>query len=328
MPESSPSCGASAVARLSSDAATVRKIADALAESLTAGQFAASAFEDSSGQWSLAIHFRAPPDEAAVRTLIASAAGGAAAAALTFETLAPTDWVRNSLEGLAPVDAGRFAVHTAHARERVRGKRIGIEIEAGLAFGTGHHGTTRGCLLALDRIAKAQSRRPATTGSAALRRKRGKRADVLDIGTGTGVLAIAAAKVLHRPVLASDLDPRAVAIAQGNARINGVGGAVEIIHTAGLRADTFRARAPYALILANILLEPLKTLATPIAGLVARNGQVVLSGLLASQAGTALAGYRARGLVLARRMTLENWTTLILARPATRRATKRRSGSG
>jgi len=313
MPESSPSCGASAVARLSSDAATVRKIADALAESLTAGQFAASAFEDSSGQWSLAIHFRAPPDEAA---------------ALTFETLAPTDWVRNSLEGLAPVDAGRFAVHTAHARERVRGKRIGIEIEAGLAFGTGHHGTTRGCLLALDRIAKAQSRRPATTGSAALRRKRGKRADVLDIGTGTGVLAIAAAKVLHRPVLASDLDPRAVAIAQGNARINGVGGAVEIIHTAGLRADTFRARAPYALIFANILLEPLKTLATPIAGLVARNGQVVLSGLLASQAGTALAGYRARGLVLARRMTLENWTTLILARPATRRATKRRSGSG
>jgi ribosomal protein L11 methyltransferase len=327
MPESFPSCGATAVARLSSDAATVRKIGDALAESPTAGQFAASAFEDSSGQWSLAIHFRAPPDEAAVRALIASAAGGAAAAALTFETLAPTDWVRNSLEGLAPVDAGRFAVHTAHSRERVRGKRIGIEIEAGLAFGTGHHGTTRGCLLALDRIAKAQSRRPAATGSA-LRGKRARPAHVLDVGTGTGVLAIAAAKVLRRPVLASDLDPRAVAIAQDNARINGVGGAVEIIHAAGLRAGTFRARAPYALIFANILLEPLKTLATPIARLVARNGQVVLSGLLASQAGTALASYRARGLVLARRMTLENWTTLILAHPATRRATKRRSGSG
>src|SRR5262249_24135415 len=327
MPESSPSCRATAVARLSSDAATVRKIADALAESLTAGQFAASAFEDSSGQWSLAIHFRAPPDEAAVRALIASAAGGAAAAALTFETLAPTDWVRNSLEGLAPVDAGRFAVHTAHARKRVRGNRIGIEIEAGLAFGTGHHGTTRGCLLALDRIAKAQSRRPAAIGSA-LRGKRARQAHVLDVGTGTGVLAIAAAKVLRRPVLASDLDPRAVAIAQGNARINGVGGAVEIIHAAGLPAGTFPARGPYALIFANILLEPLKTLATPIARLVARNGQVVLSGLLASQAGTALASYRARGLVLARRMTLEHWPTLILARPATRRATKRRTGGG
>jgi len=328
MPESSPSCGATVVARLSSDAATVRKIADALAESLAAEQFAASAFEDSSGRWSLAVHFRTLPDEAAVRALIASAAGGAATAALKFETLAPTDWVRNSLEGLAPVDAGRFAVHTAHARERVRGNRSGIEIEAGLAFGTGHHGTTRGCLLALERIAKAQSRRPAASRALALRRKRARPAHVLDVGTGTGVLAIAAAKVLRRTVLASDLDLRAVAIAQDNARINGVGGTVEIIHAAGLRNGAFRARAPYALIFANILLDPLKALATPIARLVGRNGQVVLSGLLASQAGTALASYRARGLVLVRRMTLENWTTLILARAATRRATKRRSGSG
>src|SRR5262249_56110789 len=128
---------------------------------------------------------------------------------------------------------------TPQARERVPGKRIGIEIEAGLAFGTGHHGTTRGCLLALDRIAKAQSRRPATTGSAALRRKRGKRADVLDIGTGTGVLAIAAAKVLHRPVLASDLDPRAVAIAQGNAPINGVGEPVAVLPPPRLTSHPF-----------------------------------------------------------------------------------------
>jgi ribosomal protein L11 methyltransferase len=149
---------------------------------------------------------------------------------------------------------------------------------------------------------------------------------VLDVGTGTGVLAIAGAKVLRRPVLASDLDLRAVAIAQDNARINGVGGTVEIIHAAGLRGGAFRARAPYALIFANILLEPLKALATPIARLVARNGQVVLSGLLASQAGVALASYR--GLVLARRMTLENWTTLILARAAARRVTKRRRGGG
>jgi ribosomal protein L11 methyltransferase len=142
------------------------------------------------------------------------------------------------------------------------------------------------------------------------------------------VLAIAAAKVLRRPVLASDLDLRAVAIARDNTRINGVGGVVEIIHASGLRAGAFRARAPYALTFANILLDPLKALATPIARLVARNGQVVLSGLLASQADAALASYRARGLVLARRTTLENWTTLILARAATRRATKRRLGSG
>src|SRR5882724_13119982 len=157
MPDPSPI--ATAVARLSSDASTAQKIADALAESLEAEQFATSAFEEAPGRWSLAIHFRQLPNEAAVRALIASAGGSAAAHALVFETLAPTDWVRKSLEGLAPVEAGRFVVHGAHDRARVRANRIGIEIEAALAFGTGHHGTTRGCLLALDRIVKGRRAR-------------------------------------------------------------------------------------------------------------------------------------------------------------------------
>src|ERR1700746_3477334 len=200
MPDPSPI--ATVVARLSSDASTAQKIADALAESFEAEQFATSAFEEAPGRWSLAIHFRQRPDEAAVRALITSAAGTSAAHALTFETLAPTDWVRKSREGLAPVEAGRFVVHGAHRRARVRANRIGIEIEAALAFGTGHHGITRGCLLALDRIVKA--RRP-------------KR--ILDIGTGTGVLAIGAAKALRQQVLASDIDPEAVAIAQANVRL-------------------------------------------------------------------------------------------------------------
>src|SRR6516162_3984900 len=156
MPDPSPI--ATAVARLSSDASTAQKIADALAESYEAEQFATSAFEEAPGRWSLAIHFRQRPDEAAVRALIASAAGTSAAHALTFETLAPTDWVRKSLEGLAPVEAGRFVVHGAHRRAHVRANRIGIEIEAALAFGTGHHGTTHGCLLALDRIVKGRRR--------------------------------------------------------------------------------------------------------------------------------------------------------------------------
>ena len=297
-----------------------RKVADALAESLAADEIAASAFEDASGRWSLAIYFRDPPDAAAVRALIASLAGAPAARALRFETLAPADWVRNSLEGLGPVEAGRFVVHGAHARARVRGNRIGIEVEAGLAFGTGHHGTTRGCLLALDRIVKARSRRPAARSAAALPRKRERRAIALDVGTGTGVLAIAAAKALRQRVLASDVDARAVAIARENARINRVGGALEVIHAGGLRAAAFRAHAPYALIFANILLDPLKALATPMTRLVAANGHVVLSGLLAGQAGAALASYRARGFVLVRRMTLENWATLILVRPRARRA--------
>src|SRR5215472_10236298 len=313
MPDPSPI--ATVVARLSSDASTAQKIADALAESLAAEQFAASAFEEAPGRWSLAIHFRQRPDEAIVRALIASAAGSAAAHALVFETLAPTDWVRKSLEGLAPVEAGRFVVHGAHDRARVRANRIGIEIEAALAFGTGHHGTTRGCLLALDRIVKARPR------------KRRRQAIALDIGTGTGVLAIAAAKALRRPVLASDIDVRAVTIARDNARTNRVGAVVEVIHAAGVPTRPFRARAPYDLIFANILLDPLKALATPMARLVAPNGQVVLSGLLTAQAGAALASYRARGLALVRRVPLEGWATLILVRPArSRRAKRGRAG--
>ena len=321
MPDPSPI--ATAVARLSSDASTAQKIADALAESFEAEQFATSAFEEAPGRWSLAIHFRQRPDEAAVRALIASAAGASAAHALTFETLAPMDWVRKSLEGLAPVEAGRFVVHGAHDRARVRANRVGIEIEAALAFGTGHHGTTRGCLLALDRIVKGRRRERDKSAVSTLARKRQRRALVLDIGTGSGVLAIAAARALHRPALASDIDARAVAIARENARINRVGALVQVVHAADLHAAPLRARAPYGLIFANILLDPLKALATPMARLVAANGQLVLSGLLAAQAGAAIASYRARGLALVRRSTLEDWVTLVLVRPARKRMAKR-----
>src|SRR5262249_16451189 len=189
------------------DASTGQKIADALAESFEAEQFAASAFEEAPGRWSLAIHFRRQPDEAAVRALIASTAGSAAARALVFETLAPTDWVRKSLDGLAPVEAGRFVVHGAHDRARGRANRIGI----------GHQGTTRGCLLALDRLVKARRRKRYKSVAPTSPRKPKRRTGVLDIGTGTGVLAIAAARALRRPVVASDIDARAVTIARANA---------------------------------------------------------------------------------------------------------------
>ena len=322
-----PSPTATVVARLSSDASTAQKIADALAESFEAEQFAASAFEEAPGRWSLAIHFRRQPDEAAVRALIGSAAGSAAARALVFETLAPTDWVRKSLDGLAPVEAGRFVVHGAHDRARVRANRIGVEIEAALAFGTGHHGTTRGCLLALDRLVKARRRKRYKSVAPTSPRKPKRRTVVLDIGTGTGVLAIAAARALRRPVVASDIDARAVTIARANARINRVGAVVKVVHAAGVLTVPFRARAPYGLIFANILLDPLKALATPMARLVAPNGLLVLSGLLAAQAGAALASYRARGLALVRRVPLEGWATLILVRSArSRRATRGRTG--
>src|SRR5262249_43257249 len=152
-------------------------------------------------------HFAREPDEAALRALVGAVAGEAAAHALVLETVAARDWVAASLAGLKPVVAGRFLVHGAHDRAHVSAHRIGIEIEAALAFGTGHHGTTRGCLLALNAWLKrhprlapsltpgsALSRRP---GQALPRKRRRERARVLDIGTGTGVLAIAAAKALR-----------------------------------------------------------------------------------------------------------------------------------
>jgi ribosomal protein L11 methyltransferase len=306
---------ATALARLSIDAAIAREIGDAIAEAFEAEAVAVATCEEADGRWSLTLHFRHQPDEGAVRALVASAVGMASADALVFETLAPTDWVRKSRDGLQPVEAGRFLVHGAHVRARVPVNRIAAQIEAALAFGTGHHGTTRGCLLALDRIAKAESRRrPARGAAPPSTRKRRRRALVLDVGTGTGVLAIAAAKALRRPVLASDIDARAVGIARDNARINGAAAYIDTIQAAGLGARRFRERAPFRLIFANILLEPLKGLATPMARLVAPNGHIVLSGLLAAQAGAALAGYRARGLALARRIPLEGWMTLVLVR--------------
>jgi ribosomal protein L11 methyltransferase len=299
VPESSAvPAAASVVARLTTEWTAAQAISDALAESFDAAEVAASTAEEADGRWSLAVHFRDRPNETAVRALVALAAGAAAANALTFEPLAAQDWVRTSLDGLAPVAAGRFVVHGAHDSGRVPVNRVGVEIAAALAFGTGHHGTTRGCLIALDRIAK--------------RRPRGK---VLDVGTGSGVLAIAAAKALRRPVLASDIDPRAVAIARDNARLNRVGGLVEVAHAAGLDARRLRARAPFGLVLANILLDPLRRMATPMARLTAPGGRVVLSGLLAAQARAALAAYRPRGLVLERRIALEGWVTLVLRRP-------------
>lgn len=269
-------------------------LSERLSEALGGDETAIAAFEGVDGRWNVEIHFEAAPDEAAVRRLIAEAAGGTAS--VTFETIAARDWVAASLADLKPVTAGRFTVHGAHDRARVAPNRIGIEIEAALAFGTGHHGTTRGCLLALDQIVK----------QAAPRR-------VLDVGTGTGVLAIAAAKALRTRVLASDIDPEAVRIARENARLNGAAPLVTCLHAAGLADMRFRAAGPFDLVFANILLPPLKRLAAPMHALLAPDARVVLSGLLATQEGAALAAYRPHGLTLVRRIPLGEWVTLVLA---------------
>jgi ribosomal protein L11 methyltransferase len=284
----------SVVARVACDEPTAKRISDTLFERFDSASSAVAAFEGTDGRWIVELHFESPPDEAAVRGLIGEAGGNAAD--LAFETIEPKDWVAASLAALKPVVAGRFTVHGAHDRAAVAANRLGIEIEAALAFGTGHHGTTRGCLLALDGL---------------LKRRVPQR--VLDIGTGTGVLAIAAAKALRRGVLASDIDREAATIARDNARLNGVAPLVECLCANGLAGGRFRARAPYDLVLANILLAPLTRLAGPIRRLLAPRANVVLSGLLARQENAALAAYRAHGLRLVRRIPLGEWVTLVLS---------------
>lgn len=275
--------------------ATARECLARLAEVFDPAAAVTSAYETDEG-WTVAIHFMEPPNETAVRAVLGMAAGPDTANALTFERLADRDWVRESLAGLTPVSAGRFVVHGPHDRHRIGRHRIAIEIAASLAFGSGHHATTRGCLLALDALVK--SRRP--------RR-------ILDLGTGSGVLAIAAARALRTRVLASDIDPQAVRIARENALLNRAR-KVHVIHAAGLYACAFRRAAPFDLVLANILLGPLQRLAAPMARLLAPGGRAVLSGLLAAQASAALATYRACGLALERRIVLDGWATLVLRR--------------
>jgi ribosomal protein L11 methyltransferase len=277
------------------DEQTARRVVDVLTESFFEGQAAITAFAHRDGRWDITVHFADPPEEDSIRGLVRLAAGDAVVESMVFDRVEAKDWVRESLEGLVPVPAGRFVVHGRHDRAKVPANKLGIEIEAALAFGTGHHGTTRGCLLLLDLVLRSHMPRR-----------------VLDLGSGTGVLAIAAAKALHRRVLASDIDPLAASVARDNVRLNGVGNLVQSICAIGFSAPQFKARAPFDLVLANILANPLRQLATPLAAHLAPSAMVILSGLLPHQAGGVIAAYRARGLVLLRQIRIEGWSSLLM----------------
>ena len=277
------------------DEHAAKSVVDALTEIFFEGQAAIAAFERPDGRWDVTVHFAEPPDQPLVRELVANAAGADIAEGIAFDTVEAKDWVKASLEDLVPVPAGRFVVHGQHDREHVAPNKLGIEIEAALAFGTGHHGTTRGCLLLLDHVLKAWRPRR-----------------VLDLGTGTGVLAIAAAKALHQKVLASDIDPPSVQVAHENARLNGSGHLVQAIRATGFAAPQFVAAAPFDLVLANILANPLRQLASPMARHLAPSALVILSGLLTHQAPGVIAAYRARGLVPVRHLRIEGWSSLLL----------------
>jgi ribosomal protein L11 methyltransferase len=233
---------------------------------------------------------------------------GALAAALANADIAPrseaiaaipdADWVAETQKALPPVRAGRFLIHGSHDRARAF-SQWAIEIDAGRAFGTAHHGTTKGCLLAIAQLPAATAPR-----------------SVLDLGTGSGVLAIAAAKAFaHHPrIAAADIDPIAVIVARENCRKNGAAERIDLTVGDGSKPALAYAGAPFDLVVANILAKPLLKLAPRLRELTSRGGVLILSGLLSSQAREILARYSATGFRLMRRRDLEGWATLTLKR--------------
>jgi ribosomal protein L11 methyltransferase len=287
------------VARVAAERPVAQRIGDLLAEELDPEHCAVSIYEQGA-HWVAEAVFTRAEDGKRVESLVGQVLGKGVASALSISSIAERDWVASSLEGLAPVIAGRFVIHGAHDRARIRANQIGIEIEAALAFGTGHHGTTRGCLLAFEALRKRM-------------RIRGT-CRILDIGTGTGVLGIAAARALHVPVVTSDIDPVAVAVARDNARLNHAGALFQCFAAAGADARRFRIPGGYDLIFANILEAPLRRMSRPLSGLLARDGRVILSGLLPAHAKGVISAYRSQGLVLEARLALDGWVTLTMRR--------------
>lgn len=218
-------------------------------------------------------------------------------AAISREVLPDIDWVAKSLEGLQPVRAGRFLVHGSHDRHRRRPGDLAIEIEAGLAFGTGHHGTTSGCLEMIEMVVRREHPRNA-----------------LDLGTGSAVLAIALARLAHIPVLATDIDPVATRVAAANARLNNVSRYIETRTAPGFHDPVFRRRAPFDLIVANILARPLMKLAPDMVRSVRLGGSLILSGILERQRNAVLSAYVGQSLRHVRTLTRGEWVTLHLKR--------------
>lgn len=224
-------------------------------------------------------------------------AGLSLSRAVQREELPDIDWVAKSLEGLQPVRAGGFFVHGAHDRDRLADGDIGIEIEAGLAFGTGHHGTTAGCLETIAQVVADE--RPS---------------NALDLGTGSAVLAIALAKLAGIPVLATDIDPVATEVAAGNTRLNGVADLVEAVTATGFDHPALAQRAPFDLIVANILAGPLMDLASDMARFARPGGAVILSGILDRQEVAVLGAYTAQGFRHLGSLHREGWATIRLRR--------------
>ena len=273
---------------------TARSVAGLLGELAVPEPLAVTMFEDGPPAHKVEAYYATAPDLAELAAAIA-ALGIAGVGAPRLETVPDENWVTISQKALPPVTAGRFIVHGSHDRGAVGQHQGAIEIDAGEAFGTAHHATTLGCLLAIERLARRHTFQ-----------------HVLDLGCGSGVLAIAAARVLPRAaIIASDIDAIATGVAAQNARRNRAGGRIRFVTATGLESPALRAQA-FDLIMANILARPLIELAPKLRGKIAPHGRVVLSGLLQTQAAAVAAAYRSAGFALEKREDIAGWSILTL----------------
>jgi ribosomal protein L11 methyltransferase len=292
-----PTC----VMRLSTTEKAARHTTDLLGEMFDPTETAVAAFETDAGDWLLEAYFAHDPDETWVRDLIRPIVGDEANRA-QFTQLTAQDWVKASLDGLKPVRAGRFLVYGEHDTGVARPHEWAMRIDAALAFGTGHHGTTHGCLLALE--AELKKKRPSS---------------VLDVGTGTGILAFGAARALHMKIVAGDIDPVAVDVARSNAWLNRLHPWLDFYVGAGLQHTLTRGKR-FEIIMANILARPLCRLAPTMSRALSLHGRLILSGLLVSDVPAVLSAYRTQGLYCVKRSVREGWATLVLARGTERPA--------
>jgi len=286
------------VAVTAADEEAAAAAADAFGELSTV-----SAFEEQpGGAWRVEGLTTESPDHGqgtiAARLALAWLALAGEAPEPRWERVPPTDWLRANQASFQPLAIGRFFIYGSHHPGKIPQGRVGLLIDAATAFGTGEHATTRGCLLALDALLRIGRVGPR----------------ILDMGTGTGVLAMAAARATHRRVVARDIDPESVRVAAHNVRRNGVAGLVAVGRSAGYRDRLLQRAAPFDLVMANILARPLVLMARDLGRVLANDGIAILSGLLPWQESLVLSAHALQRLRLKQRIVIDGWSTLILAR--------------